>query len=93
MAKRKTMNVETFKDQVNNILASMPGDCAEKRAYRKGIMTLLEDVLFETGNYSGFQYLGDDKVPTGCAPGIHWDNIGDYEKSFANTDQTRVMYF
>ena len=61
------------------------------RAWRQGVMSMLENVLMSTDNYKGFRYLAIDEVPTGCTPGIRRDR-GE-EKKFENTDNTRVRYF
>ena len=49
---RKTISVDFMKDMMNNIL-SLPGvDVDSKRT----LCTVLESMLFETGNYRGFSY-------------------------------------
>jgi len=96
MARRKTMNVEDVKEWANTNLSLAPRGTrteyvAVDRAWRQGVMTMLENVLMSTDNYKGFRYLALDEVPTGCIPGIRRDR-GE-EKQFENTDDTRVRYF
>jgi len=97
MARRKTMNVEDVKEWANTNLSLAPRGTgtghyvAADRAWRQGVMTMLENVLMSTDNYKGFRYLALDEVPTGCIPGIRRDR-GE-EKQFENTDDTRVRYF
>ena len=92
MNKRKTINVTDLVDMVNEICKDSAPDRAD---VRQGAMNVLEGVLHETGNYSGFRYL----LNTECEgnPGVNYDERGlpdtDYEARFANTDKTRVKYF
>ena len=98
MTIRKTMNVEDIKNYANNQLGSsiryrrqvdsFEGIDAE---FRKGVMAMIEAVLFETKNYKGFRYLAQDEVPTGCMPGIRRERGVDNQ--FDDTDNTRVRYF
>ena len=97
MATRKTINVEDVKAWANTNLSLAPRGAGNDayvetdRAWRQGVMTMLENVLMSTDNYRGFRYLAIDEVPTGCTPGIRRDR-GE-EKKFENTDNTRVRYF
>lgn len=92
---RKTFKVEDFKDKVNGILLHTPDRSLEAREQS---MALLESVLHETGNYSGFGYLDvDDMVGSdnGNTVGIN-DTVSKklpYDERFADTDRTRVKYF
>jgi hypothetical protein len=89
--KRKTFDVAELKNRVNDMLQTS----TLSAAHRQGAMTLLEDVLFSTGNYRGFRYLNKTEVPIGHAPGINIEFIGLFGKEdqmFLNTDQTRVTY-
>jgi hypothetical protein len=52
---------------------------------------MIEKVLMESGNYSGFRYLTQSEVPCSVA-GIHIDAT-DYANRFVDTDHTRVKYF
>ena len=94
---RKTFNVSELVDLVNGICKDSDATRAD---VRQGAMNVLEQVLHQSGNYSGFRYLWADEIANG-APGVNYivnDNgvqvpHPDYEKRFANTDRTRVMYF
>lgn len=67
MAKsRKTFDVNNLRIVVNNMLEH--STCS--RDIRWGMMTVLEHVLHETGNYRGFRYLEAHEVPAGELPGI-----------------------
>ena len=109
MASRKTMNVEDVKAWANTNLSLAPrgtgnGDYVEvDRAWRQGVMTMLENILMSTDNYKGFRYLREDEVPEKALPGIRETESG-FGKSieelediqfgrFENTDRTRVRYF
>ena len=98
MPSRKTINVEDLRNYANNQLScsiryerqkeSFEGIDAE---FRKGVMAMIEAVLFETKNYKGFRYLAQDEVPAGCTPGIRRERGVDNQ--FDETDNTRVRYF
>jgi hypothetical protein len=103
MTKRKTFDVETLRHIVNDVLANMAGDSVSEKQYRKGMMFLLEDVLHETGNYRGFQYLSSASVPNFCKPGTRATLASvvkykdgqphpNYDERFKDTDETRVVY-
>ena len=89
MAKRKTINVTALIDMVNGICANSAADAV---AVRKGAMSVLEQVLFDTRNYAGFKYLMSVKDG---APGVNYKDgkLCEGEERFANTDRTRVEYF
>jgi len=100
---RKTFEVEALKNKVNGMLKNLPD---EDVAARNALQVLVESVLHESGNYSGFQYLDardmEDSLH-GTTVGINQDGnsqIGNYTTAeelytlrFANTDRTRVKYF
>ena len=92
---RKTFSVEALKDRTNAYLAT---DAKEDGAARQALMTILESVLHETGNYAGFGYLSSDQISiTNARPGINTTVDGrmveEYGHRFADTDRTRVKYF
>ena len=109
MAKtRKTINVEKVKGMANRALEASMRWCDEEAKYvdvdrywRQGVMTMIEQVLMDSGNYKGFGYLTEDEVPAGCLPGIRRElrttapapfNTEEVDH-FCNTDNTRVRYF
>jgi hypothetical protein len=63
---RKTFNVSEFKDYMNSKLVL---DLSEDEKY--GLITALEHVLHETGNYKGFGYVYKDDIRP-CFP----DKVG-----------------
>ena len=84
---RKTVDVSFIRNHVNGFLADSTVDSSARQA----MMTILEDVLFETGNYHGFSYLTKNQVPEGQLPGIYPEGKT-MEEKFENTDTTRVCY-
>lgn len=93
MAKRKTFDVAELVDMVNDICRFSINDSKE---HRQGAMSVVEEVLHRTGNYKGFRYLMPYEMEAGYTSGINVDDDGqicrDYEKRFADTDNTRVQY-
>jgi hypothetical protein len=55
---RKTLTVTALRDKTNSMLAA-EGSTPEGRI---ALAVLLESVLFETGNYHGFNYQASEKV-------------------------------
>lgn len=91
---RKTLDVVKFTAQINEVLSQ--STC--EPGIRQGMMTALETVLHQTGNYQGFRYLVENEVPSGHAPGINISPVDgqyleNFEARFANTDRTRVSYY
>ena len=90
---KKTFNVDEYRKMVNEFLAL--SECSLDM--RQGMITMLEEILHRTGNYKGFQYLMQDKVPPGEKPGINCNSTGLIESTpeierFRFTDPTRVRY-
>jgi hypothetical protein len=93
---KKTFNVIEYRTMVNETLAK--STCSADM--RQGMITILEDILFRTGNYKGFQFLMQNQVPVGEKPGIFVNFTGliestpDEERFDRNlTDSTRVRYY
>lgn len=91
--KRKTIEVNKLKNQINFMLAKSRIDAESRRS----MIVILEMVLMDTGNYNGFSYLGEKDVPDGHLPGIRnsaYDLTSNPTSSmlFDNTDNTRVCY-
>ena len=88
---RKTIEIEKLVDIANTALR-----CSREShdGYRRGVITMIEDALFLSGNYRGFRYLGPDEVPEGSLPGINVvdGEIPPYPERFENTDDTRRSY-
>jgi hypothetical protein len=53
---RKTFDIETVKNHVNAICSDTSSD-AEAKGIRMGAAAVLEEILFATGNYKGFEYV------------------------------------
>lgn len=89
--KRKTIDVEQFREECNRLLACSYGT----PDYRLGVATGLEWILMRTDNYKGFRYLLGTEVPTGEKPGIIWeeDQQGRQSPNFVEADETRRYYF
>jgi len=92
---RKTVKVEDLKDKVNDMLLHLPD---RDMNGREQLQSLIENVLMNTGNYSGFRYLdADDMVRSdnGLSVGINEVNGESlpYDKRFEDVDHTRVKYF
>jgi hypothetical protein len=92
---KKTFNVNEYRTMVNEILAK--STCSADM--RQGMITMLEEILHQTGNYRGFNYLMQNQVPAGEKPGIFVNSSGlieatPIEKLFDrdSTDSTRVYY-
>lgn len=76
MAKRKTVSVEWLRERINRALAvdapcQAIRDMTPEEAYRTAMSLVIEDVLFETGNYNGFSYNHVTRYDDGRAPDIH----------------------
>ena len=53
MARRKTLEVSVLRDKINQMLADSDDDKTEGRTV---LALVLEFVLMESGNYSGFRF-------------------------------------
>ena len=74
---RKTFNVEQFVDKVNSFLAE-PESKFNNATSRHVLQNFATDVLMETNNYKGFQYLTKDSlVNKDNTPGIEYMRVGD----------------
>ena len=87
MRARKTFNVEEFRISVNKMLA----ESKTKREYRIGMYITLENLLFETGNYHGYNHLRQSDVPAGELPGIIFDESENRDHKYPD-DSRRVYY-
>jgi hypothetical protein len=85
---KKTIAVKTIVDQLNDTLSTGFQTIQERQA----IMTFVEQILRDTGNYRGFQYLTQEQVPLNQLPGIRGKNGDEVGSRFMNTDSTRVKY-
>lgn len=91
---RKTFEVDTFKSWVNSQLAENDHMDTNNlycgKSHRLGLIAALENLLHETGNYRGFNYLEQRGVPSGQKAGIIHDPTGGHDHEFP--DDTRRVY-
>lgn len=87
---KKTIKVEILREKINRMVAGEYGD----KPYREGLLFLLADVLYGTGNYRGYRYLESHEVPEGQLPGIRRSSDGSFDTDwcFDDTDTSRVHY-
>jgi hypothetical protein len=95
MKTRKTIAVESIKNRINSMLLNSSDS---DRYARDTMISFIENVLMETGNYKGFRYLIEEdmeKSEYGIIPGRHFPTDVELtiDQQFANTDCTRVQYF
>ncbi len=91
--KRKTVEVKSIVEQVNDVLLHSADQMAD---YRWGQIEMLASILHRTGNYHGFNYLDKDmmsKSKLGTSVGIREYNEEEQRWNFKNTDDTRVYYY
>lgn len=82
---RKTIDVQKMKEYANEVLQSSTWS----PEFRFGIITMVERILMDSGNYRGFRYLDSAELPENVLPGIVTITEGEY--SFP--DETRRRYF
>jgi len=88
---RKTVSVEWLKTQVNASLRAKHTTVEE----RQGMISLMDRVLHETGNWRGFRHLRLKEVPEDAKPGIWCYVDGEplpFPDRFIDTDETRREY-
>jgi hypothetical protein len=85
--KRKTIEIENLKQKANWLLKYSERMGPE---WRRGVATLLECALSETGNYKGYNNLNESQVPAGEKPGIIFDDVnGNHQYP----DDSRRFYY
>lgn len=92
---KKTFNVDEYRKMVNDSLTV--STCSADM--RRGMITMLEEILHRTGNYKGFQYLMQGQVPANQKPGIYVNFTGLIESTPeierfdpTLTDSTRIRF-
>lgn len=80
ITKRKTIEVERVKELANKFL-DLSSNCQTNE--RIGVAGLLENILHETGNYKGFNYISGKGI-------IHDERPGGTNHTFL--DETRRFY-
>src|SRR5512137_2967682 len=83
---RKTVNVEKVKAYANSFLRAPGGDANS----RYGVILMIEQVLFDAGQYVGFHYLTEYQVRKEDKPGIRTKVVeGIQTYYFDDIDPTR----
>lgn len=94
---RKTINIESVRVLVNQMLrdSHQSDHLCDKSdiSFREGAISVLEEILHDSGNYRGFRYLTEDEVFKDCLPGVRRGEDLSYEEKFNNTDETRRYYY
>jgi hypothetical protein len=88
---RKTINIDDLRIKANDMLLHSADNM---RGERRGMMTLLEHALHETGNYKGFYYLSREDMAdsiNGTTASFGIDRQKG-ENKFDGTDNSRVGY-
>jgi hypothetical protein len=83
-------NVDDLENQIN---ARLKLDTNSKE-YREALISVIENVLMDSGNYRGFRYLYSTEVPLLEKPGINgeYGKLLDIDERFKDVDHTRVEY-
>ena len=94
---KKTFSVQEFKQKVNQVLRNTTSEFTTA-SYRYGMISALECVLHDSGNYKGFRYLLESEVPAGELPGMLVNGTVEntsMEQRFVvgKTDSSRVEFF
>ena len=97
---RKTFDVSKIKDRVNFYLLNSKDS---NRGERRGMMTMLEGILHDSGNYRGFGYLSVRDMENsvngttyGVRPYADSEELKMMQAEgtlFDGTDNTRIHYF
>ena len=103
MGERRTIEVDTLVEWVNTRLAApdsvhrIDPDMSPDKAFRMGVLSLLEQVLMHTGRYRGFQYNESEFLdPSRLAElGASPDEMTTLNRSVLRDgyDETRRHYF
>ena len=87
---RKTIDIQTIKEMVNDFLLNSPDD---DKPSRETMIMFFENVCKKTMNEPDFYYLSKEamrKSESGTSFGIAFTPDGKY--NFNNTDHTRVQF-
>ena len=99
MTKRKTINVAETVNQLNKNLKNSDFqdlDSTEGKAFRRGICTAIEQILFATGQYQGYRLIDKKEAIKPYAFGCDYSKLdADHipEAAFEGADDTRRQYF
>ena len=99
MRKRTTVNIAETVNQLNKNLKNSDFqdlDSTEGKAFRRGICTAIEQILFATGQYQGYRLIDKKEAIKPYAFGCDYSKLdADHipEAAFEGADQTRRQYF
>lgn len=86
--RKKTIAVAELVEHANKILHESTDAFRDQR---KGLQTFVEDILMQTGNYKGFNYLTPSMSKPGNSVGILFDETPAREHVYP--DPTRVFFY
>ena len=100
MKKRSTVSVVKTVARLNESLKNSDFqdlDSTQGKAFRQGICTAIEQILFATGQYQGFRYIDKKDAIKPYAFGCDYSKltVTDVEQvaAFEGADETRRQYF
>ena len=99
MRKRTTVNIAETVNQLNKNLKNSDFqdlDSTEGKAFRRGICTAIEQILFATGQYQGYRLIDKKEAIKPYAFGCDYSKLdADHipEDAFEGADDTRRQYF
>ena len=79
---RKTVSVLQMLEYANIQLAR--ADKFVTKEYKDGIVTMIEKILHDTGNYAGFSFIDNNDIDCGT--------LGDYSRQYCYSDKMRREY-
>lgn len=85
MRQRKTIEIETIKEKANAFFANSDDSCADARRALQGFVS---NILMDSGNYKGYNYLGEADVKPGFSFGKSWTDNG-----VVFHDESRIFFF
>jgi hypothetical protein len=85
MSKKKTIAIADIVERANKVFRESEDSYTQGRRYTQAFV---ENILIDTGNYNGFNYLAKREVEPGKTYGIAWD---DNRPVFY--DQTRIKFY
>ena len=100
MRKRTTVNVAETVNQLNKNLMNSDFqdlDSTQGKAFRQGICTAIEQILFATGQYQGYRLIDKKEAikpyAFGCDYSKLTDTVEEQVAAFEGADDTRRQYF
>lgn len=101
MGERRTIEVDTLVEWVNTRLAApdsvhrIDPDMSPDKAFRMGVLSLLEQVLMHTGRYRGFNYNDSEFATPGQTTGASAGEMVTLDRTVLRDgyDETRRHYY